>query len=236
MKKRVHAIIGLLLMSSSADAHRALVESAERSVLSSEIAAKIIKIPFRNGEKFSKGDVLIAYDCELIKTQKVKIEAELVGLRLKSESYEQMAKLNSIGELEVTLAVAETKKKEAELKMADITVSKCQVKAPYEGKILKSMVREHEYAGEQKELMEIVGTRRLELDILVPSKLISSLSMGQKVTFLSDETSQRAEGVVIGISPSADPISQTIRVRAKLLHFGSHILPGTVGNAQFGRK
>jgi membrane fusion protein, multidrug efflux system len=236
MVNRFTIFIAVLLCSSSAQAHRALVESAHRSVLSSEIAAKIIQMPFRNGESFKKGDTLIEYDCDLIKTQKEKIEAELVGLRIKSQSYEQMAKLNSIGELEVALAVAETKKKEAELKMADITVSKCSVKAPYDGKIMKSIVREHEYVGEQKELMEIVGTRNLELDILVASKLISSLFIGQKVYFISDETGQKADGVIIGIAPSADPISQTIRIRAKLVNFGRHILPGTIGNAQFGGK
>lgn len=234
--KIILGIISVGIFAQTVYAHRALVEAKEQSVLSSEIAAKVLKIPFRNGESFSKGDVLLEYECSLIKTQKEKIEAELVGLKVKSDAYEQMVKLNSMGQMDSALATSETKKKQAELKMADITVSKCQIKAPYDGKILKTAVHEHEYVGEQKELIEIVGTKNLELNILVPSKLITSISVGESVSFIADETGARAQGVVIGINPSADPVSQTIRVRAKLNSFGSYVIPGTIGNAQFGKK
>lgn len=236
---RLNFFTGLLLFilaGETASAHRALVEARDQSVLSSELAAKVIKIPFRNGEAFSKGETLLEYECLLIKTQKEKIEAELVGLKVKSDAYEQMVRLNSMGEMDSALATAETKKKQAELKMADITVSKCQIKAPYDGKVLKTLVHEYEYVGEQKELLEIVGTKNLELSILIPSKLITTISVGQAVLFSADETGAKAQGIVIGINPSADPVSQTIRVRAKLTSFGSYVIPGTIGNAQFGKK
>jgi RND family efflux transporter MFP subunit len=237
MRSKIIISLALLTLGiQNASAHRALVEAKDQSILSSELAAKVIKIPFRNGESFSKGDTLIEYECSLIKTQKEKIEAELVGLKVKSDAYEQMVRLNSMGEMDSALATSETKKKQAELKMADITASKCQIKAPYDGKVLKTIVREHEYVGEQKELMEIVGTKNLELSILIPSKLITSISLGQSVSFIADETGAKAQGVVIGINPSADPVSQTIRVRARLTNFGSYVIPGTIGNAQFGKK
>ena len=214
----------------------AIVESPNRSLLSSEISAKIIKIPYRNGEKFEKGATLVEYDCSLLKTQQEKIGAELTGLRAKYESYQKMASLNSIGELDVSMALSELRKKEAEQKMADISVSKCEVKAPYDGKIQKLLTHEHEYVGEQKELMEIVGTRLLELDIMIPAKAVSSVGIGQKVYFVSDETRQQAEGTVSGINPAVDPISQTIHVRAKLTTFSQYVLPGTVGSVRFGKK
>jgi RND family efflux transporter MFP subunit len=235
-RKIIFGCISIFLFNDSLFAHRALVEARNQSILSSELAAKVIKIPYRNGESFAKGAVLIEYDCDLIKTQKDKIDAELVGVKIKADSYEEMVKLNSMGELDATLARSEAKKKEAELKMAEITVSKCQVKAPYDGKVLKTIVREYEYVGEQKELMEIVGTKNLEVSIILPSKMITSVSIGQKVSFVADETGTRAEGNVVGISPSADPVSQTFRVRASLNSFGKHLLPGTIGNAQFGAK
>lgn len=218
------------------ESYRAIVESPNRSVLSSEISAKVIKISYKNGEKFDKGSTLIEYDCSLIKTQKEKIEAELSGLNAKYESYQKMAKLNAIGELEVNMALSELRQKEAERKMADISVSKCEVKAPYEGKVQKTLIREYEYVGEQKELMEIVGTRTLELDILIPARAVSSIAVGKKVYFVSDETRQHAEGTVVGINPATDPISQTIRIRAKLTNFSQYVMPGTVGSVRFGNK
>lgn len=215
---------------------RAIVESPNRSTLSSEIAAKVIKLPFRNGDKFEKGDTLIQYDCSLLKTQQEKTAAELTGLKAKYESYEKMARLNSIGELDVAMALSELRKKEAEQKMADISVSKCDVKAPYDGKVQKLLIHEHEYVGEQKQMMEIVGTRSLELDIMIPARSVASVSIGQKVYFTSDETRSEAEGVVSGVNPAVDPISQTIHVRSKLNSFSQYVLPGNVGSVRFGKK
>lgn len=237
MRSKIIVSLSLLVFGvQSVWAHRALVEAKDQSVLSSEVAAKVLKMPFRNGEAFSKGDVLLEYECSLIKTQKEKIEAELTGLKVKSDAYERMVKLNSMGAMDSALATSETKKKEAELKMADITVSKCQIKAPYDGKVQKTLVHEHEYVGEQKELMEIIGTKNLELSILIPSRMITSVSIGEAVSFSADETGAKAQGIIIGINPSADPVSQTIRVRAKLTSFGSYVIPGTIGTAQFGKK
>lgn len=229
-------VLLLYLLVIEAFGYRALVEATDQGILSSELAAKIIKIPFKNGEAFSKGDLLVQYDCSLIKLQKEKIEAELVGLKTKADSYTKMFKLNSIGELDLILANVQVKTKEAELKMANITVEKCELKAPYDGKVLKNMVHEYEYVGEQKELISIVGTKNLELNILIPSKNLSSIAIGQKISFVSDEKIGLADGVVIGIDPSVDPVSQTIRIRAKLSNFNKYIVPGIVGNAQFGKK
>ncbi|WP_041957165.1 efflux RND transporter periplasmic adaptor subunit [Sulfurospirillum arsenophilum] len=228
------ALLALILSLQPAFAHRAIVEAKEQSVLSSELAAKIIKLPFRNGESFQKESVLIEYDCTLIKTQKEKIDVELVGLKQKADAYDRMVKLHSMSELDAVIARSEVRKKEAELKMATITVSKCQVKAPYAGKVLKTLVHEYEYVGEQKELIQIVGTQNLDLNVLVPASLIASLKEGQGVSFIADDIKFLAEGVIVGIDPAADPVSQTIHIRVKLIRFDEHIIPGIVGDAKFG--
>lgn len=225
-----------ILFSSSAFAHRALVEAPEQSVLSSAITSQVIKISFRSGESFKKGDILLSYDCKLIKTQKEKTEVELVGLKAKAQSYEKMFKLNSISELDYIMANSEVSKKEIELKMANITVSKCEVIAPYDGKVLKNTVHEYDYVGEQKELMSIVGTKELELIVVIPIKILYTVSKGQKISFISDEKKASAKGIIVGISPSVDPVSQTVQVRAKLTSFSGSIIPGVVGDAQLGDK
>ena len=54
---------------------RALVGATEQVLITSEIAAKINNIGFTNGEPFLKGDILIAFDCELFEAQREVIQA-----------------------------------------------------------------------------------------------------------------------------------------------------------------
>jgi len=56
---------------------RALVGATEQILITSEIAAKINNIGFTNGEPFLKGDILIAFDCELFEAQREVIQANL---------------------------------------------------------------------------------------------------------------------------------------------------------------
>jgi RND family efflux transporter MFP subunit len=215
--------------------YRAIVESKDQSVLSSELAAKVIKLPIYAGESFHEGDVLVQYDCSVITTQKEKVQAELSGLQAKAQAYERMVKLNAMGELDATMATADKNQKEAELKIMSLTASKCELKAPYDGKVMKLLVHEHEYVGEQKELMEIVGTKRLSVKIVIPTKMLAMVKRGQKIYFFADETGSRAEGIVVGINPAADPVSQTIQIWATLTKIEPYIFPGIVGHAEFLR-
>ena len=48
---------------------RGLVKPQKKTVISSEIPAKIINIPFKDGEAFKQGDLLIKFDCSLYYAQ-----------------------------------------------------------------------------------------------------------------------------------------------------------------------
>ena len=52
---------------------RALVSATEKVSISSELSARVEKINYLLGDAFKKGDVLISFDCELYKAQKLSL-------------------------------------------------------------------------------------------------------------------------------------------------------------------
>ena len=48
---------------------RGLVKPQKRAVISSEIPAKILSIPFKDGESFKKGETLVKFDCSLYQAE-----------------------------------------------------------------------------------------------------------------------------------------------------------------------
>jgi multidrug efflux pump subunit AcrA (membrane-fusion protein) len=107
---------------------RGLVKAKSRAVLASEIGAVVSQTPYRAGEAFKKGDVLIGFDCRLLKSQKDKVEAQEKASKAQLINARDLEKMRSIGKLEVTMAKAENDKARAELNIAKLNVERCRIK------------------------------------------------------------------------------------------------------------
>ena len=69
---------------------RILVTATEEATLSSEISAKIISIPVKAGNNFSKSDILIEFDCSFFEAQKDVVQAELDSARVTLKSNQEL--------------------------------------------------------------------------------------------------------------------------------------------------
>ena len=103
---------------------RVVVQSLMQATLSAEIAARITRMPFRDGDAFRKGDVLVAFDCDIFEAQRDKVEAELKAAQAKLDNDRQLAATRSIGALEVILSEVSLQRAQAELRMARINTDR----------------------------------------------------------------------------------------------------------------
>jgi Membrane-fusion protein len=116
---------------------RALVTATETVTISSELAARVEKINFLLGDAFKKGETLISFDCALYKAQKDVIQSNYDSANIQLENDKQLLEMRSIGKLQYQLSVSALKKAEAELKIAKLNVNRCEIVAPYDGKVMK---------------------------------------------------------------------------------------------------
>ena len=88
------------------DAGRIRIQLVSRDEvdLSSEIAAKIATLPFRDGDAFRAGQTLISLDCSLYAAQLHKAQAEADAARDLMQVDQRLAQLHSVGDLEVQQA------------------------------------------------------------------------------------------------------------------------------------
>ncbi len=169
---------------------RALIIATEEAILSSEISAKITSIPFQSGDQFKKNDILVKFDCSLFQaqTEVVKSEYESAIITLKNNT--ELAEMRSIGLYEVELAQSAVNKAEAELEIARLNTKRCTIKAPYDGRVAKVYVNEHESIERQQPLIEIIGLGILEAQLLVSSKWLAWLVKDYPIQILVDETNK----------------------------------------------
>lgn len=214
---------------------RGLVRARHRTVLSSEIAGRILRIPYREGAAFKKGAVLVRLDGSLLKAEKAKAEASLEAARKKLHFHRRLEELQSIGALEVALDEALVQEREAECRIASLALGRCTLHAPYSGRVVRVIAREHQSVKAQQELLEILASGSLELEIMVPSDWLGWMRKGLAFSIRVDETGETLPASVQAVGAAVDPVSKTVRLRGRIEAPCPGLVPGMGATALFER-
>ena len=237
LKYLVKTAVLIVLMLSYANAEvresRALVVASQEAILSSELAARIENIAVKEMQRFKKGDLLIQFDCSLYEAQKDVVSANANSALIKLKSDEQMLQMRSIGKYELELSISEYEKAKSELRIAELNVERCQIKAPFDGAVEEVVVNTFETIQPQVELMKIIQTEVLELEMVVSSEWISWLKIGHPIKVYIDEIQKEFNATISGIGANVDAVSQTIQLKGTITDTSPALLPGMSGRVVF---
>ena len=212
---------------------RALVVASQEAILSSELAARIENIAVKEMQRFNKGDLLIQFDCSLYEAQKDVVSANSNSALIKLKSDEQMLQMRSIGKYELELSISEYEKAKSELRIAELNVERCQIKAPFDGAVEEVIVNTYETIQPQVELMKIIQTDILELEMVVSSEWVSWLKIGHPIKVYIDEIQKEFNASISGIGANVDAVSQTIQLKGTITDESPALLPGMSGRVVF---
>ena len=237
LKYLVKTVVLIVLMLSYANAEvresRALVVASQEAILSSELAARIENIAVKEMQRFKKGDLLIQFDCSLYEAQKDVVSANANSALIKLKSDEQMLQMRSIGKYELELSISEYEKAKSELRIAELNVERCHIKAPFDGAVEEVVVNTFETIQPQVELMKIIQTEVLELEMVVSSEWISWLKIGHPIKVYIDEIQKEFNATISGIGANVDAVSQTIQLKGTITDTSPALLPGMSGRVVF---
>jgi len=205
------------------------------TVLSSELSAKISALPFREGDTFAAGQALVTFDCSLFHAQLTKAEASAQAALETLAVSERLAKLNSIGALEVDQASAKSKEADAEASAMRATVQKCVLAAPFSGRVAKVSAKQYQFVAPGQALLEILNTQQLELQMIVPSKWLAWLKVGARFSVHVDELDQTFTGRVERLGARIDTVSQSLSLAGRVDGTHGQLLPGMSGIASFDK-
>ncbi|MNZ86869.1 Solvent efflux pump periplasmic linker SrpA precursor [compost metagenome] len=210
-----------------------MLRARRQAVLASELAGRIVAMPYAEGQSFAKGEVLVRFDCSAYQAQ---LNAAMAAGRAAGEELgnkRKLAALNSVGRFEVALAEARQAQAQAEAQVYRVQVQRCEVKAPFDGQVVARKVQPHESVAGGAALLEIVDNRSLEIHVLVPSRWLGRLQPGQAFSFLPDETGQPLAATVKRLGARIDEGSQTLLLIGALPQETRGLLAGMSGTARF---
>lgn len=211
---------------------RAQLSPVDYTLLSSEIGAIVSKVAVREAGNFRRGDILLSMDCSLQQAQLKIAQAELASAEAVLAANVRLDQLNSIGKLELDLAHVAKAKAMAEVQMSETLLAKCDVVAPFPGRVAAQHVRERQYVQPGEPLLEIFDDSHLELEFIVPSHWLGWLREGFSFDVRIDETGSVYPAKITRVGARADAVSQTVKVAATIDGEYKELIAGMSGTVQ----
>lgn len=208
---------------------RAQLSPHRYTTIAAEIAAKINRLPVKEGGAFRTGQVLVSFDCSMQQSQLNKARAALLGAESTYKSNQRLAELGSVGKVELQVSDAEVMKNRAELATMSTLLRKCSITAPFPGRVAEQKVQEQQYVQPGNAIMDIIDDSVLELEFLVPSKWLAWIRPGTQFKVSIDETRKDYPAHVQRIGAKIDPISQSVKLVATIDGRYSELIAGMSG-------
>jgi membrane fusion protein, multidrug efflux system len=203
------------------------LRSDETVILRPEIAGRISGILFKEGERVSKGDVLVRLDDSV---QRADLDKARANLTLAKTKYERSVDLRNKGflssqaqeEAENNLKVAQA---DAELMQARL--SKATLRAPFSGTIGLRQVSVGDYVKEGQDLVNLESLDPLKVDFRVPEVAMSQVKDGQTLQVTLDALPEKVyDGRVYAINPLLDANGRALVIRAQVKNKDGALRPG----------
>lgn len=212
---------------------RGILRAQDQAVLSSEINGRVLEMPYRDGEAFTKGSLLVRFDCSAYRAQLASALAAEKAARQELLQNSQLAQMKSIGRHAVALSEAHLAQSQAESQVYKIQVERCRVVAPFDGQVVTRKIQVYESASLGAPLLDIVDNRHLDIYLLVPSRWLARLREGQPFIFTPDETGKPLHAQIVRLGARIDETSQTLTLIGRPLELDATLLAGMSGTASF---
>jgi membrane fusion protein, multidrug efflux system len=212
---------------------RAIVRSVRNVTIGSELNARIKDMPFRDGDQFAAGDVLVQFDCKRTQAELAAAVATYGSRKAAYDSSVRLLSYKAIGSLSVDQVKFEVDKAAADVQNLEAKRDSCTIVAPFRGRVVEKLAQAHEVAQPNQPLMKIVEAGTQEFVLMVPSSWLDKVNKGSKFSIQIDETGQTHEAVVTQVGGSIDPISQSMRMIAEVSVPQLSLSPGMSGTASF---
>ena len=203
------------------------LRSAESVVLKSEIAGRIASVQFADGSRVAKGDVLIAFDAAIQQAQfnQARAERDLASAKLKRTEELFQKKFLSAAALDDAKASEEIA--QAKLALAQATLDKMTLRAPFSGQIGIRQISVGDYVKEGVELVNLEDVSAMKADFRVPEQFSGRLRAGQTVNLESDAF----PGVIFparvaAVDAAVDASGRSLLIRAELRDATQRLKPG----------
>jgi membrane fusion protein, multidrug efflux system len=205
----------------------------EAVVISPEIAGRIDRIAFSEGDEVAAGAVLVELDATTLRAEFTKARSDLTLAEANRERAMTLAQRGT-GTLRARdEAVAAYQVAQANVALAQARLEKATISAPFAGVVGFRSVSIGAYVTPGTRIVELAKIDPIKVDFRVPELVLSSLRAGQPIRVTVDALPNRTfEGEIYVIDPVVDENGRAVRLRARIANPERVLKPGLFARVQ----
>ena len=198
-----------------------------------EIAGRIERIAFTEGQPVKAGEVLVELDASILKAELSKAYADQALARANHDrtvtlAAQGMSTLRARDETKGALDAAQ-----ASLELAKARLQKTTLRAPLSGIVGLRAVSAGAYVAAGQRIVDLTSIHPLKLDFRVPELALVDVRRGQAVQVTVDALAGRGfSGEIYAIDPVVDVAGRAIRIRARVPNPKGELTPGLFARVQ----
>lgn len=201
--------------------------------VTSELGGTVAEIDFRSGEHVTSGDLLVALNTSVARSQ---LKGQQAELKLAEQTLTRKQSLDERGlgsQAELDAARAEYERAQAAIESTRATIDKKRIEAPFDGTIGIRKVDLGQYLAPGSEIATLQALDPMYLDFELPQATFDRVATGQAVSLSLDAyPDRRFEGKVTAVDPQVDEATRSYGVRATLDNPDGKLQPGMFGQVE----
>lgn len=203
------------------------LRSNQSIVVRPEVAGRVAKINFGEGQAVSAGSPVVTLDDTIARAEVAQARASLA---LSKANYERANELLQRGAGTVRArdeALAKLKNDEAALALSQARLEKTAIVAPFEGIIGLRKIDIGDYIAVGQDIANLEDIDPMKVDFRVPEVYLGAVKAGQRIAVSADAWADRSfDGEVYAIDPLIDDKGRSIVIRARIGNPDGLLRPG----------
>lgn len=205
------------------------VRARLRATIEAKTSGRIVEMPVVLGQRIKAGQLLARLDAPEIQARVVQAEANLRQAERDWKRVSTLFSQQAATRAEADVAETQYQVAKAVLSEARALLAYVEVPAPFDGVVTRKWADVGDLAAPGKPLMDVEDPTKLQLEADVPEAIAAAIKSDLRMTLRLGQGTSGFTGTVTEISPVADPVSRTFRVKLDLA-----TSPGLM-SGQFGR-
>lgn len=203
------------------------LDSNESVIIRPEIAGRIAKIHFAEGERVKRGEPLISLDASVQEAELREAEAALNVSRRNFARAEELLKTGAGAVRQRDEALGKLEADQARVALAQARLQKMTLTAPFDGVLGLRRVSVGDYVTPGQDIVNLENIDPIKVEFRVPETSLRDIREGQKIRVQVDAFPDASfAGEVYAIDPRIDAAGRSVAIRARIPNPDSRLRPG----------
>lgn len=198
----------------------------EEVELRSEVAGRIVKINFQEGQSVQKGQLLIKIEDDELKAQLKKVELQVELANTEENRSKVLLGQNGISRQDYDIVLNRLNTYKADAEFIQAQIRKTAIVAPFSGSIGLRYVSEGSYVSASTLLATLLQSDPVKIEFAIPEKFAASVKQGNTISFTTQQEKKYTARVYAN-DQKIDFDTRSIKVRARTSNPKKELIPGS---------